>query len=67
MQTYDSGIDLGERSPMSSTEEIEHRKVKSLKQVDVVAWIILLTISIECFIGKSTVSIDWVLRRVIYV
>ena len=52
---------------MSSTEEIEHRKVKSLKQVDVVAWIILLTISIECFIGKSIVSIDWVLKRVIYV
>ena len=53
-QTYDSGIDinLGEKSPGDSSEDIEHRKVKSLKQVDVVAWIILLTISIECFIGK---------------
>ena len=52
---------------MSSTEEIEHRKVKSLKQVDVVAWIILLTISIECFIGKSSISKDWIRKSVLYV
>ena len=31
--------------------------MKSLKQVDVVAWIILLTISIECFIGKCVETI----------
>ena len=42
---------------MSSTEDIvEHRRVKSLKQVDVVAWIILLTISIECFIGLYSLA-----------
>ena len=59
IQTYDSGIDinLGEKSPGDSSEDIEHRKVKSLKQVDVVAWIILLTISIECFIGKCVETI----------
>ena len=36
----------------------DERKVKSLKQVEVVAWIILITISIECFIGKSGPSLE---------
>ena len=35
----------------------DERKVKSLKQVEVVAWIILITISIECFIGEFTVLV----------
>ena len=36
----------------------DERKVKSLKQVEVVAWIILITISIECFIGESGPSLE---------
>ena len=52
-RTFEHAFDM-ELPPPDQNEDsfCDERKVKSLKQVEVVAWIILITISIECFIGK---------------
>ena len=50
-KTFQNVFDVEHEDSSGSASFSEERKVKSLKQVEVVAWIILITISIECFIG----------------
>ena len=57
VQTFQNVFDVEHGNDSSGSASFsEERKVKSLKQVEVVAWIILITISIECFIGKPEVN-----------